>query len=313
MQWIERLLPDMHALLMENLRTLNDDKNFTWYPQIFNIKPTGSFSHEFSSDELGREWQPSSELEPYPKRQFDKPSDVELDLQIFKDSFDVSDIYVKYGQGAQLHMTPKLADRITDFARGGKMAEAKRAGQILLDGFTGALMLCPDGQPLFSDSHSHGSVGITYDNKLTAALSAAALTQAYQLNSSEGLIDKNGNPLFVDYDTLVVGAYNAPLAWELVSNTVKPGATNDEKNWWQGKIKNVIECPWFNNSIQTGAHKYWMLMDSSVHTLEGLILEAPNLRPATNADSDLITIRGRSIFEFYFRSWEGVMGSNGTT
>lgn len=308
-----RVAPELHSLAYESMNDFfaPGNRNFGWVPQVFRVAPTDRLVHEFSNQEGIGEWPIGSELSPYPVHEWELPADSQFMLQMYKDSFLISDVLLKYGGDPLLHVYPKLAERTRDFILGAMKAYDLRAAQILLDAFTGGVLTCPDGLPLFSNTHVKGNDPTIYDNLITWQLSAAALDAAYRLNVNEDLTDASGHPLNPTYDTIVIGKRNRRIAYELISNTVKPAASNDERNYWNGVLDTVIECPWF--APRYGSADYWMLMDSRQHTLSGLVAEPPSVTLSTGVGGpDQLQFYGRTIFEFFFKDFVGVIGSNGS-
>lgn len=308
-----RVAPKLNPLIWESLRDYMSpgNRDFGWIGQIFNIQATNRLIHEFSNQESAEAWQPGTELSPYPVQEWDLPTDQTFGQIIYKSSFIVSEMQLKYGD-PQLHVFPKLADYLQDFSLGAMKAYNRRAGAILLDMFTGALLTCPDGQPLISNTHTKGTNPTVYDNALDLALSAAAIDAAYALNTAEDMQDATGDPLTTNFDTLVIGMRNRRIANELIKNQYKHGATNEENNYDRWSITKIVECPWFNGSL--GTQNWWMLIDSGSHWLRGLVTESPNVRIANAAGGpDQLQFYGRSIFNFFYNDFPGVIASTGAT
>lgn len=312
-QVIDRLMPEMHALLWEEMEGYQDDPDYNWVGKVFRTAPTSRWENEFSSQQRIKDWPMVSELEPMPIYEWDQPTDLVFELRSYGLGFKVSERWLRYGGDPYVHIMAKYQEFLSDFMQGGLRAHNKRAGEILLDAFDGNILVGSDGQPLCDDSHTHAGGVATYDNKLLKKLTASgALDDAFALSGALELADQHGNPMSINLDTLVISEQYKKAAFELLNNTYKPGATNDELNYYNGVIKNVVVCPWFKNSVKSGSQHYWFLLDSRKHSLKGLIGSIPHLLPQTNADNRSVEIDGLTEFEYLWRTWEGVVGSDGT-
>lgn len=308
----DRLLPELNQLMWEALPDyIGATGKYSWIDQIFHVNATDRLRHEFSSQESIGAWPVGTELSPYPLEEWELPQDLQVNLLPYKDSFLISDMLIKYGGPPEIHILPRLPDRVQNFVAGAMKSYNRRAGAIMLDVFAGTIMLGPDGLPIANNNHIHQGSAVVYDNLIPFQLSAAALDFAFNLNSVSDLADSHGDPLDIQFDTLLIGRPNRRNAFDIVNNTVLPGAFNDQQNYWHGAIKNIIEVPWWKNSLGSG--QWWGLLDSSQHSLTGLVAEPPTLtvREGTGGP-DTIQFYGRCIFEFFFKSWEGTAWSNGS-
>ena len=123
---------------------------------------------------------------------------------------------------------------------------------------------CIDGARLISDAHPYGESGGTWDNKVTTALSHEAFRVGRAFGRS--LKSEKGEPLEIDYDTLLVHPDEERTAIEIAQADTRPvsvatsGAINGAAgatsiaNVYKG-IVNVVVSPRFTSGD-------WMLMDS---------------------------------------------------
>jgi hypothetical protein len=310
--WVDRVLPDLEAVLWENLASQGKSEEFAWIGQIFKVKPGTRWVKEWSTTERGRALQAGTETSAYPVRDVPAMNDATVEMVPYRDSFPVSELWMKYGGDPYIHIYPKLEEWVQDLALGAWRAQAERAAAILLDGFTGALLDCPDTRPLFDHTHHHMSDAAThYDNLSHYRLGYTALEYAFQMNSVTGLIDSHGHPIPTNFDKLVVSPQEFIFAKKLVSDPILSGATNNESNPFYGTLQ-VIKWPWLITNILAGSPRYWFLLDSARHTLEGSILEGMTMSRENLSMTDQIQIKARSIFEFFYKGWEGTLASTGT-
>jgi hypothetical protein len=313
--WIDRILPQLEPVYWENMKTLVSQEEFSWIGKIFNVKPGTKMREEWSTTERGRALQAGTETSAYPIRPLPTMNDATVDMVVYRDSFPVSEIMVKYGGPPDVHVFPRLEEWVADLARGALLSQAERASSLLLDGFTGALQLCPDSRPLFYTAHTHMTGAATYTNHSVYELDYNGLGDAWDKNSQMELVDSHNHPLDINFDRIVVGKKYKRVARKLFLDSVKPGGTNDEANEFQGLISedNIIVCPYFNEKIKAGSSKYWILLDSLRHGLTGTILEGLQMKREQIPGTDQFQIQARSIFEMYFKGWEGTLGSTGAS
>jgi hypothetical protein len=188
----------------------------------------------------------------------------------------------------------------------------KRAAQILLDGFSGTLLTGPDAQPLFDTGHTHLGTSGTFSNLQTTKISYQSLINLGQLTGVQNLVDASGSPIGVNLDKLLVSPKNYDTAVHLVTSPVKIGGTNNEPNLLFNKYK-VIECPWFLESVHTGASEYYMAFDSRRHTLTAKIAEILRFRTERIPGHDSAQLLALQLFDLWFESWEGSAASDGST
>lgn len=311
--YMERVKPKLHEILWESIGeiTLNDP-DIAWIAQVFNVQTTDSFFHEFTSQQRDGTFTPGGETDPYPIEELAPPVDQTFELQIWRKSFTVTDIFMEYANPEQ-HLFPHLKERMMLFAKSALRSQNKAAGTLLLDSFSGTLLTCLDGQPLFDTAHTHEGVAASYSNLITSKFSEKSLDALLDISGVTELLDADGSPISTQPDTLLVSPKYFRDAVHLIGSPVRIGATNDEPNIWRDSIRRVVKCPWFQERIQTGASEYFMVFDSRRHSLEGRIAEVARIRNERIPGTDSVQVLGRALFQYFYRTWEGAAGSNGTT
>ena len=306
------LIPAGRELLLENMNMTAQRmrERLFWFLPVFGTKQTSDWTNQISSFFNARPWPEWDEQQPIPKTKWEDVDRTEVDLSEYMDSFSLTDRYLTFGDPKQAldYTIPKLADFLENFVMAGLMQHTLKAANVFFDAFAGNTFTGLDGFPLCYHNHTGG-----FSNLLSLDLDEAALQTAWELRMH--ITDDNANVLPIMPDTLLVGPKNKINAFELVSNSVKPGAMNSEKNFWQGAIKNVVECPYFD-SAQQGAPAYaddmWFLIDSGANTLRYFLNEMPRLLDRVTISPVEMTIVGRTRMAFGWHSWEGVIGSKGT-
>ena len=310
--FLDRIRPELNGLSMEYVEgAVRDDQSLQWIPQTFRVTPTDRLRQEYSIQERGREWPEAGELDPYPTRELDKPVDLLFSLREWKDSFTVSDLWLMGGQYSDLHMYMRFREQVEELLAGGLRAYARRAGTIWLGLWTGALQQCLDGENFFSANHVHGTGTVVYSNLLDEPLSLAALQHALELPCAVDMVDQWNNPIFLRFDTLYHGPALSITADTIINNVVLPGGTNSERNIVGSRISRRVEIPWMVDSQFPGASHWWAVGASTQHSLLGKVFQQPHLRPILDSGQDQVQVRGRALFEFYFKTWEGLIGSTG--
>ena len=115
----------------------------------------------------------------------------------------------------------------------------------------------------------------------------------------------------INYDTIITGPALKPTVDRIISNTVKPGATNNEKNLWNGVLTKHVICPWLINKVQAGAADYWFLQDSNTHTLKGFVGEYPTVLPEAKIDPMVMNVVAVTSGVYGWFDWRGMYGSDG--
>ncbi len=305
------LIPVAHELLQDNMRRFEFNNLYNWQFNAFNIEPTSSWENELVSMVSTRMWPEYDEQKPLPFTEWDDTDSSIFTLSEYVDSFIVHRRYLKYGEAhkAVSSIFPKLKQFIPDFLRRGLLRHSQLASVVFLDAFAGNFYIALDGQALCSLTHTDPSGG-TIANRVNAQLNATGLQAMWDLFPE--VVDQYDVPLGIMPDTIIVGPKNKIAAFELISNTVKPGASNSEKNFWQGAIDKVVICPWLIENVQTDASEYWFMMDSRAHTLTGYIGEQPHILDDPKLTPLQMHIIGITAGVYGWHDWRAFGGSDGS-
>jgi hypothetical protein len=304
------LIPAAHELLQDNMRRYVNQNKYNWYTRCIDVKITDAWENEFNSMISTRLWPEYHEGDPLNITHFDDGDRAVFTLHEYQDGFPVTREYLKYGDAytAVEHIFPRLATRMQQFMERGLLRHSQQSSIILLDAFNGTFHLGLDTLPLCSNVHTLPD-GTTFDNKSGLPLSEAALDVAFAGMSE--ITDAEGVPLDINYDTIITGPSLKPTVDRIISNTVKPGATNNEKNLWNGLITKHVICPWLINKVQAGAADYWFLQDSNTHTLKGFVGEYPTVLPEAKIDPMVMNVVAVTSGVYGWFDWRGMFGSDG--
>ena len=307
---IEEVWPRAEQLLEDYLKEQQEQNRYRWLYEVFNVEETDSWEQEWKNISSFRPWPSRSEGQPIPMTDVPLPDTMLAELGGFADSFMITREYVKYVD-RRIRLWPDLRDYVRRFVKGALSRMSGYAASIMLDAFNGNFYKDElDGdKPLCATDHS-GPGTVTFSNMLTGALSESALTEAYQL--SEELVDEHGNPIDLEFDTLVVGRGLYTQAWKIINSINEPGGNNNDPNFWRNQLK-VVTCPYLRENIQTGASQYWFLIARDQATLEGRVGMAPSVNYEKAENQVDYVVRGMMDVMFNWVSWQGVVGSNGTT
>lgn len=122
------------------------------------------------------------------------------------------------------------------------------------DAFAGATYTAPDSVALCG-THSWNTTGAsTWDNGVTAALSATAVDAAMAFGGA--FTDASGKPMPQTYDTIIVklGGTASREAKKLFAHGIKPTAVNDV-NIYEGEFR-IVETPYLTSTTA------WFMMDT---------------------------------------------------
>lgn len=153
----------------------------------------------------------------------------------------------------------------------------------------------PDGDPLFTATHSNGATSATYSN--LAVNSAGTTNQALSRDTVvatrvKGLVYKDVNNLTrpVMLDTLIVSPNLEDLAERTLYSTQIPGEANNDINALKGKIKKLCVWPRLQTSGQgTDTSNRWYMCDSKAvkKTLKARFAQKPIFAAPTVHDNNM--------------------------
>jgi hypothetical protein len=160
---------------------------------------------------------------------------------------------------------------------------------------------------LVSDSHTTNAPGVStstgFDNKVTSALSATALSAARI--QGQKFRDDRGNRIQVNFDELWIPIDRYDEAWEIVHSSGKPDTANNNKNVHEGKYK--IKT-W---NYLTDAND-WSLHDSTMrkmcaHWVDRTPME---FKMAEDIDTLVAKWRGYMRYAFAWTDWRFLVGAS---
>lgn len=311
---VNRLMPEMRQLLWEHMEKALANPDWEWMFKAFNWKTADQLFFEVSSQRKSPNWGFINEGAPFPKVQWDQPTDQTFNLKKMAAEFDFTREWMEYGHKDKKHALASFDEFLADFMESGFRTIEERLAALLLDAFTGNLLTCPDGFPLVYDAHVHDSaLSATFDNELTDQLDYESLGQISRVSSVKSMQDSQGRPMVIRPDTIFYGPYYDDTIKELFLNQVKPGASNSELNIYRSQFTNLVRCPWLADVYQSGADKYWFWGDSRRMSLEVAVAEMPHLLDPHQSSAEVVTVGACAWWEGLFRNWHGFGGSQGTT
>lgn len=146
---------------------------------------------------------------------------------------------------------------------------------------------------LVSDSHTTTASGVStatgFDNKVTSALSATALSAARI--QGERFRDDRGNRMQVDFDELWIPPDLYDTAWEIVNSPGKPDTANNNKNVHSGKYK----IKKWNYLTDTND---WSLHDSTMRKMHLHWIDRVKMEFAQAEDIDTLVAKWRGYMRY---------------
>lgn len=156
----------------------------------------------------------------------------------------------------------------------------------LNDGFTGNVLLGPDGQPLFDASHAWATAGSsTFDNYDTQALDSDAIASLESYAGAFTGPDGKQKPLNFDHIIVKKGSAAANTAKKLFAFQIQPTAI-DDINIYYGQYT-IIETPYITNPL------HWFAYASNArggNPCKVAIGEAPTLREPQVLENEAIRV-----------------------
>lgn len=309
-QIADLLIPAANELLENNMRKYVNQNRYNWYLKWFNVQQTSDWKQSIVSTNSTRLWPEYTEGAPLAITQWGEEDESIFELAEYQDGFEVTRRYLRYGdpKTAVERIFPRLKQKTAQFAERGLLRHSQLAGLVLADVFAGAFHTGLDGLPLAHNAHPLPNGG-TFDNLGSLPLSDGALDVAFE--GACEITDAENVPLDINYDTIIVGPRLKRTVFTLLENSVLPGASNDERNYWPGQITRVIVNPWWIETITPGSSNWWGLQDSNVHTQVGWVGEMPTFLDEPDVDPMKMTIIGITSGVYGWHSWQGTYFSNG--
>lgn len=160
-----------------------------------------------------------------------------------------------------------------------------------------------DGQALFSTAHTNKKGTITQSNKITTALTVAALEVVTTAMSNR--LDSKGQPIVFNPDTLIVHPNNRFKARTILETDGSIGNNNNDINTMKGAL-NLIVWPYLKNPLA------WFVMDSQAHQLNFFKRTDEEVEgPAWDFDNGAAKWKIECRFSVGYSSWQGIYGSVG--
>lgn len=164
-----------------------------------------------------------------------------------------------------------------------------------------------EGVSLVSDSHTTNASGVStatgFDNKVTSALSATALSAARI--QGQKFRDDRGNRMQVNFDELWIPIDLYDQAWEIVNSTGKLDTANNNKNVHEGKYK-IKSWNYLADAND------WSLQDSTMrkmcaHWVDRTPME---FKMAEDIDTLVAKWRGYMRYAFAWTDWRFIVGAS---
>jgi hypothetical protein len=164
-----------------------------------------------------------------------------------------------------------------------------------------------EGVALVSDSHTTNASGVStatgFDNKVTSALSATALSAARI--QGQKFRDDRGNRMQVNFDELWIPIDLYDQAWEIVNSTGKLDTANNNKNVHEGKYK-IKSWNYLTDASD------WSLQDSTMrkmcaHWVDRTPME---FKMAEDIDTLVAKWRGYMRYAFAWTDWRFIVGAS---
>lgn len=164
-----------------------------------------------------------------------------------------------------------------------------------------------EGVSLVSDSHTTNASGVStasgFDNKVTSALSATALSAARI--QGQKFRDDRGNRMQVNFDELWIPIDLYDQAWEIVNSTGKLDTANNNKNVHEGKYK-IKSWNYLTDASD------WSLQDSTMrkmcaHWVDRTPME---FKMAEDIDTLVAKWRGYMRYSFAWTDWRFIVGAS---
>lgn len=160
-----------------------------------------------------------------------------------------------------------------------------------------------DGQALFSTAHTNKKGTISQSNKITTALSTAALEVV--TTAMQNRLDSKGQIITFNPDTLIVHPNNRFKARTILETDGSIGNNNNDINTMKGAL-NLIVWPYLKNPTA------WFVMDSSAHQLNFFKRTDEGVEgPVWDFDNGAAKWKIETRFSVGYSSWQGVYGSTG--
>ncbi len=160
-----------------------------------------------------------------------------------------------------------------------------------------------DGQALFSTAHTNKRGTITQSNKITTALSVAALETI--TTAMQNRLNSKGQVITFNPDTLIVHPNNRFKARTILETAGQVGSNYNDINTMQGAL-DLIVWPYLKNPTA------YFVLDSQAHQLNFFKrTDEPVEGPVWDFDNGAAKWKVETRFSVGYSSWMGIYGSVG--
>lgn len=242
------------------------------------------------------EWTSQTEGEDNTFAAMTQGTEVTVSHTTYKQAYGISQEMMEDDQWSILKTAPKL------IAQGGRSIAESVASAAFDNAFTSGTG--SDGSYLCVTSHNLINSGSTGSNASTDVFGADGLKAAYILGHN--VVDDANTFIDVQYDTLLIPENLEQAAFEMFKSNLDPESNRNAANFYQGKIKKIVVCPWLSSDTA------WFLIDSSSDYRPKFFWR---VRPEFDMDimpeSRNALMFGRQRHSILFAGWQGVFGSTG--
>lgn len=317
----QRETAGMGALLFPGLRKIFLDvyKNTPeQYSKVFNVETSekseekdqilGAMTpwNEFGTQPKTSEVTGSTAMTTveYAKMKTDKQ--VRYIHKTFAKGFAIEQELIEDEQYGQIKKMPKMLakagmqrvelDSVTVFNNA--FSDYKTTGSADKKGYDG-VTLCNEKHPLGEDDTKFCS-NVLWDNALTDA----GLIKALELADQQ--VDEAGNPIAMNFDTLIVPPALYYQARKIVESAQVAGSNINDKNVLQGDFK-VFKYTYLTNPNR------WFLQASDEHQVNFFWRKKPTFKSETSIDTYVYKYNGRMRYSFGYSNFRGIIGCSSET
>ena len=307
--YLSNLTPQLNKNLELAVRDIGSQKRYSW---MFDVCRFESHIGQWKNT-----WVDAGQIEPIRAREEGKVTPAiqlpdaftaEMQTALWGDHFPITDEFIFYAQ-KKLQLIPDIDTYVTKFAEGILKRQADMIANIYLDAFTGATYLGSDGKALCASAHTFNHGESALSNAFVTPLSVASLTE--MRDNTRVWVDSDGQPLMMNYDTLIIGPSLEDAAAVIMESRFVPGSGNNDINPHFGRY-NIVTVPWLDELVATGAGAFHFLLDSSQHTIEMHITRDPTIEFLANPYNKDMRYERKADFNADWYASRGIAGSTGT-
>ena len=190
-------------------------------------------------------------------------------------------------------------------ARSVRYEQEVQAWELFNDADAGSTFTGFDSLPLIDDSHVLLKSLSTFDNRLTADLSASSLQSAVDIFAT--MVDESNFNIALEPRTLVVPAQNRWIAAELLESQYDPESAENAINPLAS-----VGLSWFASPFITDTDSFFVLSDKSNHDLQYYWRLRPETEDTVDFDTKAMKFSVIQRFMVLYNDFRGVVGSMGT-